>query len=318
MACRICKHAWDAKLVNLLYNKSGCPRCGPLKAGRLASAKAHEKYLVKVQAKFGGSISMTGLWKGATVATEHRCSEGHTFLKSPNHVIVSKNGSCSQCAYSINGKRSRRLETSSTVKKLLKDKHGSKYTLVDYSGEYLRPSTIRCNECGTHLEVPAKRLVDAPEGHGCSTCAPKFLSSHWFGTKPYRLGRRTIQVQGYEPFALDLIRLKVPCKYIVAGKDSGVPTIPYSFEGRQRVYLPDIFLPKTNTIVEVKGLRTFGMWDRDLVRKNRAKARACVALGYRFKLAIMYERKRVPVPDNWYTMTPSQITSLIRRQQRNK
>jgi hypothetical protein len=316
VACKVCKHSWEAKLGNLLYNKSGCFKCGVSRRCSLSSSNAHNRYLTLLRTKFSDSVKMIGPWKGATVATKHRCSKGHVFLKSPNHVAVSKKGSCSQCAYETNGKRSRRVETAATVRRLLEKKHGPKYTVLSYSGEYLRPACIRCNDCGTHLNVPAQRLVDAPKDHGCLVCSPKFLSAHWFGTKPYRLGRKTIEVQGYEPLALDLIRQHVHYKDIVAGKGSDMPVVPYFFENKMRTYLPDIFIPKKNLLIEVKSTRTFGLWDKTLIRKNMAKAKACVDLGYRFRLAIIHGQRRIPVPNDWFTLTPRKLTSIIRFEQR--
>jgi hypothetical protein len=147
-------------------------------------------------------------------------------------------------------------------------------------------------------------------------CSPKFLSAHWFGTKPYKLGRKVIEVQGYEPFALDLIQQYVPVTDIEAGKGSAVPVIPYYFEGKLRTYLPDIFIPKKNLLIEVKSTRTFGLWDMSLIRKNIAKAKACIDLGYRFRLAIIHNQGRVPIPNDWYTLTPRKLISLIRFEQR--
>ena len=106
-----------------------------------------------------------------------------------------------------------------------------------------------------------------------------------YGYVEYKLGSRTVEVQGYEPQALDYIlaNKNVTPDDIVCGKGSSVPSIPYTHKGRDRVYHPDIFIPKFNRIVEVKSLYTFKS-QREL---NVVKARACQAAGYKFSLLVM-------------------------------
>ena len=113
--------------------------------------------------------------------------------------------------------------------------------------------------------------------------------------KPYTYpsGRETL-VQGYESFCLDdLIKEGIDeneiCNQIELENDiQPMPAIWYEFEGKNRRYYPDIYIPTQNKIIEVKCPWTL---KKDL-QKNLAKARACIAQGYDFELRI-YDRKGI-------------------------
>jgi hypothetical protein len=62
-----------------------------------------------------------------------------------------------------------------------------------------------------------------------------------------------------------------------------VPTFRYDYDGRNRVYYPDIYIPKDNRIVEVKSQWTY---DRFL-DQNLAKQSAVMNAGYNFDFYIM-------------------------------
>jgi hypothetical protein len=105
-----------------------------------------------------------------------------------------------------------------------------------------------------------------------------------FTLKPFKLGRRTVHVQGYEDKALAYILSKgVPAKDIECGRKSKIPSIPYVFKGKKRVYHPDIYVPNLNRIFEVKGQYTYNHG----LALNLAKQKACEAAGYKFTFLIM-------------------------------
>ena len=106
--------------------------------------------------------------------------------------------------------------------------------------------------------------------------------------KKYKLGSRIVRVQGYEPLALEYLTRKkhIHPNMLKCGIGSkALPSIPYEYGGKLRVYHPDIFNPSTNTIYEVKGEYTYRC---DLLR-NRAKRKACKNQGYRFIFLVMNE-----------------------------
>jgi hypothetical protein len=82
--------------------------------------------------------------------------------------------------------------------------------------------------------------------------------------------------QGFEnQVILDLLKSGLSEDEIVTGQGN-VPHIPYSFNGRQHRYYPDIYVPKLNLIIEVKSKYTWMKYRE----KNMAKIKATKQLGY--------------------------------------
>lgn len=104
--------------------------------------------------------------------------------------------------------------------------------------------------------------------------------------KTYELGSRKITVQGYEPAALDYIqKVKgIRAKDIECGTGNRkIPKISYYFDGKERVYFPDIYLPKLNRLIEVKSEYTY----RVCRSQNRKKKAAAKKAGYKFSFLLM-------------------------------
>lgn len=104
--------------------------------------------------------------------------------------------------------------------------------------------------------------------------------------KDYKLGRKWILVQGFEPQALDYIRKEKGVKSIdiICGVGAvEMPTIEYMYLGKKRVYHPDIYIRSLNRIVEVKSEYTY----RAKKYVNSLKRAACIAAGYNFTFLIM-------------------------------
>lgn len=101
----------------------------------------------------------------------------------------------------------------------------------------------------------------------------------------YVLGNKTIQVQGYEPYALDWLinERQIEPNHIRAGRGRDVPTIHYKLNEKEHVYHPDIYIPKRNLIIEVKSWYTY----KCTTRKNDAKRRATKRAGYKFMFLVM-------------------------------
>ncbi len=87
--------------------------------------------------------------------------------------------------------------------------------------------------------------------------------------------------QGYEHFCLsELMEKEGYSENDIATR--GLPVIPYSFEGKDHVYFPDIYIQKENRLIEVKSEWTL---KKDL-EKNYAKIRACKGLGFAIELRV--------------------------------
>ena len=69
-----------------------------------------------------------------------------------------------------------------------------------------------------------------------------------------------------------------------------------------------MYIPKLNTIVEVKSNYTLGLTGKKrpntkMWRQNQAKAKATLASGYKYKMMVMHEDgTRSMLPKGWYDM----------------
>jgi len=103
-----------------------------------------------------------------------------------------------------------------------------------------------------------------------------------FGTKTYTFpSGTTVEVQGYEPFCLDELLSTQECteEDLLQGYER-IPAIPYTFQGQKHYYHPDIFIPSSNRIIEVKSDYTL----EKEYEKNMAKFSACKDLGLRTEI----------------------------------
>jgi hypothetical protein len=92
----------------------------------------------------------------------------------------------------------------------------------------------------------------------------------------------TIQVQGYEPFLLDiLVKDGYTFDDIITSRLQ-VPEIWYNKNDKKCRYYCDVYIPKTNTIYEVKSTWTY---QKD-IDKNKLKKQACIDNGYNFQLYV--------------------------------
>ena len=93
---------------------------------------------------------------------------------------------------------------------------------------------------------------------------------------------KVIRYQGFEDkVILELLRSGLAEDDIVNGPGN-VPHITYIFEGIERRYYPDIYIPKYNQIIEVKSKYTWKKYKE----KNLAKYRACKEMGFNVNIVI--------------------------------
>lgn len=107
-----------------------------------------------------------------------------------------------------------------------------------------------------------------------------------FKLKEYILpSGKIIQLQGYEPQVLDILLNKYE-ESDICFDTTGIPSIPYQLEDKNKVYFPDFFIPKENKIVEVKSKHTL----KSDTAKNKAKHKAAKLLGYDHRF-LVYDAK---------------------------
>ncbi len=101
-----------------------------------------------------------------------------------------------------------------------------------------------------------------------------------FAHKDYIMPSGTIRrIQGYEPFALDLL-LKTYTEDQIITTRKEIPRVAYTVGDKNRYYFPDIFIPHENRIIEVKSTWTYKCTTDNI----QLKADATRAAGYEFEL----------------------------------
>jgi hypothetical protein len=97
-------------------------------------------------------------------------------------------------------------------------------------------------------------------------------------------------IQGYEPFALDIL-LKDFKEEDIKTDRIDVPTIIYKFEDKTRIYFPDIFIPSINKIIEVKSNWTYEC-NKEI---NNIKSKTSKEKGYIFEFWIFDEKGKLKI-----------------------
>ena len=100
----------------------------------------------------------------------------------------------------------------------------------------------------------------------------------------------TINIQGYENFALDILIKKYNDNEIL-NRRIDMPKIFYEFNKKNRVYFPDLYIPKDNLIIEVKSDYTY----KNNLIKNILKAHAVRKLKYNYEVWIFDIKKRLTI-----------------------
>jgi hypothetical protein len=98
--------------------------------------------------------------------------------------------------------------------------------------------------------------------------------------KEYKMPSGDIRiVQGYEPYALNILVKKYKEDDIMTGRKD-IPRIPYIANSKNRYHFPDIYIPSTNTLIEVKSTWTYKC-TTDNVHIKEAAAKT---LGYNYEI----------------------------------
>lgn len=240
-------------------------------------------------------------WHESFIAT---CPAGHALTKTASNMIREKHG-CRKCANAtIN--RGKLLDPDDFVRRA-RALHGN-IEMSMFEGT-TKPIWFRCEGCLCQdgKWVQAKTLLQPGLCRTMQARRTIMLSGQ---KHTARVGTRVFKYRGYELFALKELARRVPTRLIKHDKD--VKPFRYRHAGRTSIYYPDFELPN-KVIVEVKSRFTFGQRDKSVYDRNRAKARAVTAAGYRFVM-FLYEDKgavRVKLPANWWELTHVQIVRLI-------
>ncbi len=106
----------------------------------------------------------------------------------------------------------------------------------------------------------------------------------------------SVQVQGYEDLALKILMEEKYEEEDVITNRTVMPTFTYMFKGKNKKYLPDIFVRSENKIIEVKSDRTFKIQRV----QNLIKALSVRKAGFDFEFWIFHKVNKGDKPNYKY------------------
>lgn len=260
-------------------------------------------------------IKLLEAYQGARIPLRMRCSVHGEFSRITLELYVKKNHlvcpSCSRLAVA----QSRKDNGAATYQAELDVVHNGTIKLV---GKYVCRKTKAwhlCTVCGHKANVvPHSKL----QGHGCTVCtfvkrqSERGEDTHVNGTKH--------RVEGYEARALVYLvnATGLKSKELVAFSTGNVPSISYTHENKEsgkgvytHYYHPDFYAKKTNTLYEVKSTVTLGVFVPEVYRKNRSKAKGCVAQGYKHTLILVLRDGEVIEIENWHKKSRKSLIKYL-------
>jgi hypothetical protein len=148
----------------------------------------------------------------------------------------------------------------------------------------------RCYKCG-RKKVEETCLINYGFSHAVqSPIVQEIMEKPGKNWKEYTMpSGKIVKIQGYEGLGIDdLLNLDIAEDDIDIHCKSINKEFLYYHNGLYRCYLPDIYIPSTNTIVEIKSEYIY-MKEK---LQNLQKAKCCIALGYEFEFWIYDEKKK--------------------------
>jgi hypothetical protein len=181
-----------------------------------------------------------------------------------------------------------------SMSNLIKDKN--KQTCLDkYGVEYFFQSDnfkLKCKKsCLDKYGVEHISMSNLIKDKSKQTCLDKYGVEHFvmsktftqnsFKYKPYEFKNgKTVNIQGYEPFALKILENIYNPDNILTGLE--IKPIKYKYKNSKKTYYPDIYLPSKNLMIEVKSNYTYTC---EIV-KNICKKLSCIKQGFNFEFWI--------------------------------
>lgn len=137
--------------------------------------------------------------------------------------------------------------------------------------------------------IKRKQTMLKRYGGETSTQCPELLEKiqmSGFRRKEYVMPSGDIRsIQGYENRALDILLENYQEQDIITDMKE-VPMFWYIFEDKKSRYFPDIYIPSTNFIIEVKSKYIYKRY----LERNLAKEKAVLSEGYNFKFMIFNKK----------------------------
>lgn len=264
--------------------------------------KSLPQYEKDLKLAYGGDIAVIGkVYTNAMTKITHQCTRcKHTWDVTPNDIL-SRKSPCKFCdgKHLTETKVRERLSVNPKVK------------FISYVGGDM--VTVRCVDCN-HLWNALLTNLTA-NLTGCYNCSRD--SYNRYKKKEVKIGRRVLTLQGYEEYAVRwLLKFEdLKLKELAFTPAEGKPIVKYKFGKDTKRYFPDFYIPRTNTIIEVKSEYTLGITHKSPTRclmLVKAKARACIREGYEFRLMLMCnDGSLIPLPTDWISKTKRDLMQYV-------
>lgn len=149
-----------------------------------------------------------------------------------------------------------------------------------------------CENPSSNIDVQAKRTETMIERFGVENASQnaevhaKKMKSQ-FRTKEFIFpSGKVVRLQGYECKAVTEL-LKTYTESEIITETECIPIIPYiDTEGKNHVYFPDIYIPTSNLLIEVKSQYTYNGFT-GWYETNMQKHNASISAGYKHEFMIM-------------------------------
>lgn len=284
------------------HREQGCPICSAKPRTR-----TRDTFVKKARSVHGNTYSYRKVkYESCNIPVSIKCRIHGYFLQKPAEHI--RGTACPDCS------RDRHRDTTESFIQKARKVHGNKYNYsnVEYKHSQLLVK-IKCPLHGTFKQNPNNHLT----GQGCAECGRiRRREVNAYQKKVYNLGSRQVEVQGYEPFAIDYLTKDQGIKPICIKVGVEVPVIRYKTKlllsnspyFKDRLYFPDLYLPKYNLIIEVKSPYTFLTQLPNILEKREATLHK----GYRFHIMVMSKLgEYLELPNNWFNLTITQLENYL-------
>lgn len=259
-----------------------------------------EEHVADVQRIHGDALRVVGLYRRSDEKIDYECPTHGIFSARPGNVVGCKSG-CKKCYQATIAKRCRK-----TNEEYLKELEPLKIVALEPYVTALTKIQHRCPQGHIWRSAPNQIL----SGYGCPLC-----DKSQYKRRPYKLGDRTVLVQGGEGRALyEVVELEgVDPNDIATTKAEGLPTFRYDYDGRRRVYIPDFFIKSKNMVVEVKSDATLGIYDQNTFTQVQAKTKSVLEARHNFRLMVIYRGRNIDIGSTWITSTWVEFVNDFRR-----
>lgn len=297
-------HTWQGIPKAIMAEGRGCRACYAAKGDFRHNVRDPKDVKAELEALWP-NVSIVGGYSATYKKADLRCSVcSHTWSSTVYQLLrANRRYGCPKCAHSAsNDKKSRSL---TEFEAALLAKHGGQIRLLE--GGFSRAKdqmNFRCTRCRLDF---TKTGEDVLRGRDCPSCAASKSYRH----KEYKLGRRSVFVQGYEHFVLDFLtkELKIRKSLINVFSEGKVPRISYKHEGVESEHRPDLLAD--GVIYEVKSYYTLGLNKPHLLSRNKSKAKAALKQGLDYRVALASGTGKVIVlPETWHRLSVTRLTRI--------